>query len=467
MITSTGRDLISKYLIGQTTSFASHIAIGCGATPVSVLGDYKGKTELDFEMGRYPIISRSISTELLTQTATSVQATGTSFIFTLSTDAQFSSGQTVIVSNADQFVNTPDPATNSNGAYTIVSTTTNTITVTDPQTGGNTTVPQTLTGQTISIVGYVPQIVFSAELPIQDRYEITEFGIYPSGSNTFSNGTDSYVLSNFTTTEQWQYANYNGGNTVFSDLVYYTTITDATNNITVTDKAFQTNADNPFFNGTRVARQERPRFLKDCTIVVGDMSDFTAALTPSSTSNYISISNFGLDLSQNSSLDEIRLAMSLINDQATPSTTPRSLNIMFQFVTADGNDNAKYHFRTSDATSLISGTGLFATSRYQVLSLQLSQATFTSKTSNFDWKNVRGIRVYASVESAANYSGSGLTDFAICLDAVRFENKSNTNPLYGLTGYTVVNTAGIPIVKSQNTNNLIEFKFVVGATRNV
>lgn len=467
MITSTGRDLISKYLIGQTTSFASHIAIGCGATPVSTLGDYKAKTELNFEMGRYPIISRSISTELLSQTATSVQATGTLFIFTLPSDVQFNSGQSIVVTGSDPFNNSPDPTTDADGSYVIVSTTANTITVTDPQIAGNTTAPQTLTGQTISIVGYVPQIVFSADLPIQDRYEITEFGIYPSGSNTYSNGTDSYNLLNFTTNEQWQYANYNSGNTIFSDLVYYTTITDATNNITVADKAFQTNADNPFFNGTRIARQERPRFLKDTTIVVGDMSDFTAALTPSASSNYILISNFGLDLSQNSSLDEIRLAMSLINDQATPSTTPRSLNIMLQFITADGNDNAKYHFRTTDATSLISGTGLFATSRYQIFSLQLSQATFTSKTSNFDWKNVRSMRIYSSVESAADYSGSGLTDFAISLDALRFENKSNTNPLYGLTGYTVVNTAGIPIVKSQNTNNLVEFKFVVGATGNV
>ena len=34
MITDNGKELISKYLIGQAPAYASHIAIGCGAKPL-------------------------------------------------------------------------------------------------------------------------------------------------------------------------------------------------------------------------------------------------------------------------------------------------------------------------------------------------------------------------------------------------------------------------------------------------
>ena len=34
MITNKGKEVISKYMVGQTPAYASYIAIGCGATPV-------------------------------------------------------------------------------------------------------------------------------------------------------------------------------------------------------------------------------------------------------------------------------------------------------------------------------------------------------------------------------------------------------------------------------------------------
>jgi len=61
MITNVGKNLLAKYLVGQTTSYASHIAIGCGPKPVA--SDYsftnleldaiRDKKSLDFEMLRY------------------------------------------------------------------------------------------------------------------------------------------------------------------------------------------------------------------------------------------------------------------------------------------------------------------------------------------------------------------------------------------------------------------------------
>ena len=56
--------------------------------------------------------------------------------------------------------------------------------------------------------------------------------------------------------------------------------------------------------------------------------------------------------------------------------------------------------------------------------------------------------------------GAPSSDYYVCLDAARFENTSTINPLYGMTGYSVVRTTdGLPIVKSANTSNYVEFRF--------
>ena len=66
MITNSGINLLSKYIAGQLPTFASHIAIGCGPTPLNSVGGtfdtaaYAVKTSLDFEMLRVPITSRTV-----------------------------------------------------------------------------------------------------------------------------------------------------------------------------------------------------------------------------------------------------------------------------------------------------------------------------------------------------------------------------------------------------------------------
>lgn len=68
MITNNGITLLGKYLVGQTPAFASHIAIGCGPnvlgsdeslSSAATAGGYATKNSLDFEMARFPIISRT------------------------------------------------------------------------------------------------------------------------------------------------------------------------------------------------------------------------------------------------------------------------------------------------------------------------------------------------------------------------------------------------------------------------
>lgn len=73
MITNKGEAIISKYLIGQTTSYASFIAVGCGATPAipgstftgGEITAFQAKKTLDFETLRVPVVSRGYVTEIV------------------------------------------------------------------------------------------------------------------------------------------------------------------------------------------------------------------------------------------------------------------------------------------------------------------------------------------------------------------------------------------------------------------
>jgi hypothetical protein len=61
VITNKGKDIIAKYLIGVTPAYASYMAFGCGAQPLTTgdsYGEYSTKDTLDFEMFRVPISSR-------------------------------------------------------------------------------------------------------------------------------------------------------------------------------------------------------------------------------------------------------------------------------------------------------------------------------------------------------------------------------------------------------------------------
>jgi hypothetical protein len=70
-------------------------------------------------------------------------------------------------------------------------------------------------------------------------------------------------------------------------------------------------------------------------------------------------------------------------------------------------------------------------------------------------------KIYATVIDGSSPS----SDYYVVLDAMRLENIATINPLYGMTGYTVVKTTNAEsVLKNPNTNNYIEFRFVLGIT---
>ena len=94
--------------------------------------------------------------------------------------------------------------------------------------------------------GGTEKLVLTAELPTEERYEITEVGLYSAGSNPSAGAYDSRTVFAFSTGENWQYHTATAATSI-------PTITEPLddpeddNIIATTDLVFQTNADNSIF----------------------------------------------------------------------------------------------------------------------------------------------------------------------------------------------------------------------------
>jgi hypothetical protein len=373
MITNIGKNILAKYLVGQAPSYASYIAIGCGAKPLAsdaALGDYSDKESLDFEMFRVPITSRGYVTE---------------------------NGQS--------------------------------------------------------------KIVFTAELPTAERYEITEVGVWSAGANPTAGAYDSKTVYSFSGTENWEYHNENGAVAILPIYEPLDSGSTPPNNIISTEsEVFQTNADNRIFtNKERVERYERCRFLNNIMVIRGDMSNLS--LTENTVevpdgSKHIHLTGASLDFNKNAPTDQLKLAFSVINKDGESQIQPDEVRIVIEFSDTDAVNVANSEYARLQVVLKETDLGVdFATNRYFVSSVALQDLL---KTSGFTWNIVDTVKFYVSVIK----NGAVSDDYYVCLDALRLENITSSNPVYGLSGYSVIkNTNSETIIKNANTTNHIEFRF--------
>ena len=382
MITNTGKNILAKYLLGQTSAYASYIAIGCGAKPLNsdgVLDDYSNKERLDFEMFRVPITSRGYVTE-----------------------------------------------------------------------------------------DSVTKIVFTAELPSEERYEISEVGIFSAGSNTAAGAYDSKTIYAFTQDENWQHVDSQGTNSI---PVKYTPLDNDSNNVIsdflinrngsqVVAKVFQTNSDNRIFTDQkRVLKYERCRFLNNIIMLKGNSSNLTidqsGNIIIDNSSEYIHLTGAIIDFNKNSPTDEIKIAFSIINKDGESSSVPDNVKLLIEFSSSSDaiNQFARFQVNVDNGSGI--GKQDFATNRYFVATKQLQELY---KSVGFTWNQVDTVKIYACVTD----SGSVTDNFYIALDSFKLENTSLSNPLYGMTGYSVIkNKDAATIIKAANTTNYIEFRFAL------
>ena len=316
----------------------------------------------------------------------------------------------------------------------------------------------------------IDKIVLTAELPTEERYEITEVGLYSAGSNPSAGANDSKTVFSFAQGETWIHHTASAATaipTISSPLD-----DPEDDNVIATDGVFQTNADNSiFYKTSRLERYERARFLNNTILIQGDDSDLTLDgggsggvdnIVVEDGSNHIHLTAPNVDFSKNSPTDELRFAFSLVNKDGDSVTVPDTIRILIDFAGTDVADPDVYARFEVNIENGFDGYD-FETNRYFVVKKQLQEL---HTTQNFTWEAVTVVKIYACVLEDNGTAGPFPSpDYYIALDALRLENIATTNPLYGLTGYSVIkNDTSATIIKSPNTSNYIEFRFSIGVT---
>jgi hypothetical protein len=307
-----------------------------------------------------------------------------------------------------------------------------------------------------------PNVVFLAEIPGEQRYAITEIGLYPGRSNPSAENIDSRILYTFSDAENWEYHTQSsavGIETIVAPL----NLDEASGKIAVTNQVFRTNSNNTIFSAPiRLNLFERPRFLDRTLMIRGDMSflvEDSGRLSVfqsqgSYFGNHIHYNGISVDLDQVSSEDELRLAFSLLSKEDIQNQTAQSVRLLFEFANADVDvptTFARFEVILNQSDPDVN----FTTNRYFVIKKKISELI---KSPNFTWSAVNSVRIYATVLETGVATPS--ENFYISLDGLRFENTTTKNPLYGLTGYSLIRTVdGKPVIKESNTSNSIEFRF--------
>lgn len=448
MITNNGKEVLSKYLLGQAPAYATHIAIGCGASPLSTsasltYSDYSDKEKLDFEMLRVPISSRGFVEE-----------------------------------------------------------------------------------------GGVTKIALTAELPTENRYEITEVGLWSSANNTLARGFDSRIIFDFQ--ENWQ-----AHAVTISSIPLKSSLGAGGNIIDGGDIVFRGNCGDPVLETTsRKERNEGPRFLNTSIFMRGDSSNITSSdriitsasangttftytsashgfspgdkVTVSGTSNslfnivdatissasansftvaritsasatatggvawktgswipeeddegftstHIHLNAVNFNISQNSPTDELTLTFSLVDKDSVGNGNPEYVKILLEFFRNEIDQEIGY------AKAEIYIDGAEFSDRYKTITLPISELVTSP---DFTASQIRVVRMFCYVAVDDGAGGvEGSTDHYVALDGFRLDNISTENPLYKLVGYSPTQTSdGYPIVKFQNTNNYVEFRFGIGVS---
>ena len=442
MITNLGKGVVAKYLIGQAPAYASHIAVGCGAKPL-------------------------LSTEAIIVSASKLSGTVT---VTTYTDHGFYPGIILDIFGTNNNINLL-------GAEILSVPTSTTFTYYNPT--GALDMPLTSFSSGSAIVnfesadslkfemfripitsrGYVSEngitkIVFSGEMPTQERYEITEIGLYSAGSNPSATGFDSRTLFTFSRQEAWKYTTVTGGSSsadINLPILDYP-IDDGVSGSMIADlpDVFQTNATNRIFsNPTRKSRSEQLRYLNNMVLVKGDYSSLALSGEIDPASSFISLQTSS-NLIKNASTDRLKLAFSVVAQDVNELSLPDSVKLSLEFVNSsvNGSKSATINFETA--------VGHDWSNRYIVLDVPLSEL---EKQTGFSWDQVSSIKVRSVVE----ISGEPSPKYFVGFDAIRLENLTSENPLYGLTAYTTLVTEDqLPIVKMPNTTSIVEFRLGVG-----
>lgn len=300
----------------------------------------------------------------------------------------------------------------------------------------------------------VEKIVFKGQLPTNQRYKITEIGLYPSESNLLAEKYDSKILATFTNNEIW----LSGSAGATSPIEYLGDIPIVgVGNINMSNysskKLYFVDSDSTAFDFIeRKDRNEQPRYLSNTILGFGNSASINSNFETTPSSSYIENNTVNIDMGNNLPTDKIKLALSVLSKNIGVDpytvTNPSNVRIVLQFF------NNVPGFPSASVSMSAESTD-FDAGRYLVLEKEIAEFNIDD---NFSWSNINVIRLYSYVD----YS----EDFFMCYDGLKLENISTINPLYGLTAAENIRTDdSYPILKKENSISYVEYRLGIASTQ--
>ena len=446
MITNQGKEVIAKYLLGEAPAYASHISIGCGATPLDANDAYPSasvlaeKEVMDFEMIRVPITSRGF-----------VDDNGTTKI---ALTAELPKDNRYDITEIGVWSAAANNLAIDSDSHIVFS-----FTESWQKNDTNlTTIPTLTTIAASSSIGDINVLdnVFSVSTDNQTlkdglRMARKEGPRYLNSSILMSGNTSEISPALLAITS----ASANGSKIIYSH--------SSPSGFSVGDRVTISGMSNDLLNGFNqpISGASASQFAIDSTITastsatggyVWETGTFTAASAASTAPISIQLGAINLNASNNTPLDKFKLAFSLIDKTALGGSDPDIVKILIKFARTTATNTEGF------ATIEIALDGsIFTDNRYHVVEIPLSEIYYFGA---FTLADARICNIFVSVEDG----GSPSSDYYIALDGFRIDNLTTENPLYKMSGYSVVKYDGRPITKPNNTNNYVEFRFALGIT---
>lgn len=447
MITSAGKQIIGRFLVGQTDSYASYLAVGCGPKPLATtdsFGSYASKKSLDFEMFRAPIISKNIITENnVTKVVLTAELPSDSERYAITEIGVYPSlVSPTIVGSDSKFLalfSSEELWKYHSGSITDVPIKTgevvdgsNNINVADNAffTTSEGSLFENLVN-TSRIARYEqPRFLNSTLLVRGDTSTLTVNGNDLSTSgNHIHLGVNNFGIAENSFKDEIKLAfsvvNKDG-----------TGSTDVPSNVKISIQFATTDGASPEYSSLVVNLNDG--------VDVGTQ-------TPTGTTNITFTTTHNHNISVNDTVVLSGITPSAYNGTWTAQSGTTGSTLVLNIGSNPGAITV-----AGRATSTLQHN--FKQNRYVVVSKSIESLYKTS--SSFSWEDVSYIKIFVDIEDTRGSAAAG--DFYVALDALRLENISSFNNKYGLSAYTVLKTSDIlPIVKAKNTTNFIEFKYVL------
>jgi hypothetical protein len=445
MITNSGKNVLAKYLLGQLTNYATHIAIGCGQTPLkttdSMPSNLEQKEILDFEMIRVPITSRGFVQENGETKISLTAELPSENRYEITEIALWSSGANTLARQFDSRI-----VFNFQENWQAHNTSVFSIPVkSDLGTGFDIE-----DGDDIVFIARSGDKVLETEDRVARREgpRFLNRSIFLRGDSSNLESEDVAITS----------ATSNG-----SVLTYL-----ATNDFDEGDIITISSCDNPLFNvvGATVLSATSTSFtiskgVADSETAAGGVAWRTGSWRAEEdlegfVSTHIHLAPISFNINRNNPRDELSLAFSVIDKNADGSSgSPDFVKILVEFYRNEVDQITGFA-----KTEIYIDSSEIANNRYKVVRFPISDL-ITSP--DFSSGEIAIARVFAAtyVENNGNFVPSN--QHYVALDALRLDNVSTQNPLYKMVGYSpTVTQTGSPIIKAENTNNYVEFRFGLG-----